>query len=270
MRATLRTYGQLARAGFLRQSTYRLALLAGLVTNIVFGFIRAAILFAAVESAGGTLAGYTRDTISTYVWLSQGLIGAVSIGFSGTSELSERIRSGNVAVDFTRPVDVQGSYLAADLGRAAFTLLPRGVPSVLVGALTVGLALPTQVLPYLLGAISVALAITISFMCGYAVNILGFWLVETRGVQSLYSVTSAFLAGLFVPVGLFPDWLSTLALATPFPSILQVPIDILSGQVVGVEALKAVAVQCFWVALTCLVGRMLTRSGRRKLEVQGG
>jgi len=270
VRADLKTYGRLARAGFRRQSTYRLALLAGLVTNIVFGFIRAAILFAAVDSAGGTLAGYTRDTISTYVWLSQGLLGAVALGGSGTSELGDRIRNGDVAVDFTRPVDVQGSYLATDLGRAAFTILPRGLPSVLVGALTVGLALPTQIWPYLLGLVSVTLAVSISFLCGYAVSILGFWLVETRGLRSLYMVTSSFLAGLFVPVGLFPDWLSTLAHATPFPSILQVPIDIISGHVVRTEAIKAVAVQCFWVAGACLIGRALTRAGRHKLEVQGG
>ena len=260
----------MARAGFRRQSTYRLAMLAGVATNIVFGFIRASILFAAVDSAGGTLAGYTRESISAYVWLSQGMIGAVNIGGSGSSELSDRIRNGDVAVDFTRPVDVQAACLAADLGRAAFTFLPRGVPTVLVGALTVGLVLPSELRPYLLGVVSIVLAVTISFLCGYAVNILGFWLVETRGVRSLYMVTSSFLAGLFVPVGLFPGWLSTLANATPFPSILQVPIDIISGHVIGTEALKVVAVQCFWVAAICIVGRGLTRAGRHKLEVQGG
>ena len=270
VRAHLRTYGQLARAGFRRQSTYRLAMLAGVITNVVFGFIRAAIMFAAVDSAGGTLAGYSRDTISAYVWLSQGLLGAVALGGQGSSELSDRIRNGDIAVDFTRPVDVQGSYLATDLGRATFTFLPRGLPTVLVGALTVGLALPTSVWPYLLGLVSVTLAVSISFLCGYAVSILGFWLVETRGVRILYAVTSAFLAGLFVPVGLFPDWLSTVAHATPFPSILQVPIDIISGQVVGTEAVETVAVQCFWVAVTCLLGRALTRAGRHRLEVQGG
>lgn len=258
------------RAGFRRQATYRLALLAGLVTNVVFGFIRAAILFAAIDSAGGSLAGYTRETVSAYVWLSQGMIGAVNLGGSASSELADRIRNGDVAVDFTRPVDVQASYLAADLGRAAFTLLPRGIPSVLVGGLTVGLALPSDIQPYLLGLVSIVLAVTISYLCVYAVNILGFWLVETRGVRSLYGVTSAFLAGLFVPVGLFPGWLSTLAHATPFPSILQVPVDIISGHAVGAEAIKAVAVQCFWVVVTCLIGRALTHAGRRKLEVQGG
>ena len=173
-------------------------------------------------------------------------------------------------MDLTRPVDVQASYLAADLGRAAFTFLPRGLPTVLVGALVVGLTLPSDPWPYLLGLVSVTLAVTISFLCGYAVNILGFWLVETRGVRSLYMVTSSFLAGLFVPVGLFPDWLATMALATPFPSILQVPIDIVSGHVVGTEALKTIAIQSFWVAVTCLAGRGLARAGRHRLEVQGG
>ena len=39
----------------------------------------------------------------------------------------------------------------------------------------------------------------------------GFWLVETRGLQILYMVVSGFLAGLFVPIWIFPQWLETVA-----------------------------------------------------------
>ena len=144
------------------------------------------------------------------------------------------------------------------------------MPSVLVGALTVGLTLPATAWPYLLGALSVALGATLSFYCRFAVNVLGFWLLDTRGLRTLYLVVSTFLAGLYVPVALFPQWLHTLAHATPFPSILQVPIDVFSGRVVGAAAVGAVALQCFWVAVACLAGRLLTRAGRRKLVVQGG
>ena len=162
------------------------------------------------------------------------------------------------------------AHLATDLGRAAFTLIPRGVPSVLVGALTVGLVLPTSALPYLLGAVSIVLAVTLSFLCRYAVNLAGFWLVETRGVTNLFTVTYGFLSGLYVPVHLFPDWLGAVAAATPFPSILQSPIDVLSGRVVGVDALRVVLVQLAWVAGVAVLGQALTRAGRLKLEVQGG
>ena len=268
MRADLVTWSRLVRAGFRRQSSYRLAMVAGLFTNVVFGFIRASILFAALDSAGGTLAGYDKGSISAYVWLSQGLLGAIQL--NGAADVGDRVRTGDIAVDFTRPVDLQTWHLAEDLGRAASTLIPRGVPSVLVGALTVGLTLPATAWPYLLGALSIALGVTLSFYCRFAVNVLGFWLLDTRGLRTLYMVVSTFLAGLYVPVALFPQWLHTLAYATPFPSILQVPIDVFSGRVVGAAAVSAVALQCFWVAVACLVGRLLTTAGRRKLVVQGG
>jgi len=243
-------------------------MVAGLATNIVFGFIRSAILLAAVDSVGGDLAGYSKNTVSAYVWLSQGLIGAIQL--SGAADIGDRIRTGDVAIDFTRPVDVQTWHLAEDLGRAVYTLIPRGVPSVLVGYLTVGLVLPVAPLPWLLGTVSIVLGVVISFYCRYALNVLGFWLLDTRGVRGMYMVTCTFLAGLYVPVGLFPDWLHTLAYATPFPSILQVPIDVVSGRVLGLEAARTVVVQGLWVGVTCLVGRVLTTAGRRKLVIQGG
>jgi ABC-2 type transport system permease protein len=268
VRSDLGTYLRLVRAGFQRQAHYRLAMVAGLLTNIVFGFIRASILFAAVKSAGGQLAGYTAGTISSYVWLSQGLLGALEI--SGRADIGDRIRTGDVAIDFTRPVDLQTWHLAEDVGRAAYTLLPRGLPSVLVGALTVGLIMPATALPYVLGVISVLLAVVISFYCRYAVNVLGFWLLDTRGARTLYLVTSSFLAGLYVPVGLFPGWLTTVAYCTPFPAILQLPINVLSGHDSGALAVRDVALQICWVVVTCLVGRVLTHAGRTKLVVQGG
>ena len=59
----------------------------------------------------------------------------------------------------------------------------------------------------MLGAVSVLLAITVSAATVYLVAAAGFWLVETRGLQILYMVVSGFLAGLFVPIWLFPAWL---------------------------------------------------------------
>jgi ABC-2 type transport system permease protein len=264
----VRIYLKLVRAGFARQANYRLAMFAGLVTNIVFGFIRAAILFAAVKSAGGSLGGYTTGTISSYVWLSQGLLGCIEL--SGRAEIGDRVRTGDVAIDFTRPVDLQTWHLAEDMGRAAYTLIPRGLPSVLIGALTVGLVMPTDVLPYVLGILSIIMGVAISFYGRYAVNVLGFWLLDTRGARTLYIVTSGFLAGLYVPVSLFPGWLHTLAYCTPFPSILQTPINVISGKDVGVDAALDVAMQLGWLVAVGLVGRLLTSAGRRKLVVQGG
>jgi ABC-2 type transport system permease protein len=261
-------FWRFARMGFRRESRYLLAAVAGLVANVMFGFIKAAVLLNVVAANTRPVAGYTATTIGAYVWLSQGLLGA--IGLFGSAEIAERIKTGDVAIDLIRPVDVQLSHLAVDLGRATFTLLPRGIPSVLVGVFTIGVTFPSHPAGYVLGGVSLLLGVTVSFVCRFALNIVGFWVLETRGLQTFYTVVSSFFSGLFVPVAFFPDWLHVVAVCSPFPSMLQTPIDVLSGRVTGLPAVTAIVVQIGWVVVAGLVGRVLFTAGRRRLEVLGG
>lgn len=264
----MRTYLRLFVAGFRRQSTYRLAAFGGLLANATFGLLKVALLFAAVDTAGGELAGYDVAMMSSYIWISQGMLGSVNL--MGRTEIAERIKSGDVAVDFLRPLDVHLASVTTEVGRSVFALIPRGLPSVAIGALLVGMAVPDSVAAYALGAVSLFLGIVVSATTVYLVGAAGFWLVETRGVAILYMVVSGFLAGLFVPIGLFPGWLHAVATATPFPSMMMYPVDILSGRVGGVAAVGLVGLQLCWLALTLAVGQVATRAGRRRLEVQGG
>lgn len=268
MRATARVYWRLLAAGFRRQYAYPLAALGGLVANLTFGLLKVAVLFATVRAAGGELHGYDTASMSTYVWLSQGLLGSVSM--TGRTDLALRVKDGQVAVDFLRPVDLQAATLAAEAGGALFALIPRGLPSVLLGAVAVGLQMPTAPVFYLLGAVSLLLGIVISAATVYLIAVAGFWLIETRGLQILYMLASGFLGGLYVPIALLPHWLGIVAAATPFPSIMMYPIDVLSGLGGAGNAAGLVLAQLAWLAGVAAVGQLLTRAGRRKLEVQGG
>ncbi len=255
-------------AGFRRYSTYRIATAAGAFTNSAFGLVKASITVGAIGAAGGELAGYSAIEGATYAWLTQAFLTPVHV-FAWT-DLAERVRTGDIAVDLARPADLQLSWLAADLGRATYAFLPRGLPPLLVGALTFGLALPGTALPYLLGFVSLVLGVTVSFACRFALNLSAFWLLDIRGPVTLYIVASNVLSGLVVPVHWFPDWLRTLAAATPFPSMLQAPVDVLSGRVLGLDAAEVVAQQLFWVLVTLLAGRWLLARGTSRLVLQGG
>lgn len=268
MRAQGRIYGSLLRAGVRRQSSYRLAAFGGLVANSTFGFLKVAILFATVRAAGGSLAGYGIASMSSYIWVSQGLLG--SINLNGRSDFADRIKTGDVAIDFIRPLNLQGSFVAMEIGRSLWALVPRGIPSVVIGALVVGMAVPGSPAAYLCGAVSLLLAFAVSASAVYALGTAGFWLVETRGVQVLYMVVSGFLAGLFVPIYLFPGWLLAIAQATPFPSMMMYPTDILSGRTTGAGMLGLLGAQALWLAVTWGIGELATTAGRRRLEVQGG
>ena len=246
MRATARVYWRLLVAGFRRQSAYRLAALGGLVANLTFGLLKVAVLLATVRAAGGQLHGYDTASMSTYVWLSQGLLGSVNL--TGRTDLALRVKDGQVAVDFLRPVDLQAATIATEAGASLFALIPRGLPSVLLGAVAVGMQLPASPVFYLLGAVSLVMGIVISAATVYLIAVAGFWLVETRGLQILYMLASGFLGGLYVPIALFPQWLRIVAAATPFPSIMMYPVDVLSGLGGAADAAELVLAQLAWLA----------------------
>ncbi len=265
---SIRAFWACFAAGFRRWSAYRTATAAGAFTNTMFGLTKASITVAAIGAAGGTLAGYDARAGATYAWWTQALLGPVYVFH--WNELAQRVRTGDIAVDFARPVDLQLSWLAADLGRAAFSILPRGIPPIAVGALTFGLTGPGSGWLYALGALSIVLAVSISFCCRFALNLCAFWLIEIRGAITLYMVASGVLCGLIIPVHWFPFWLRALANATPFPSTLQTPVDILSGRVMGAEAVGMFAVQAGWLVATLILGRLVLARATQRLVVQGG
>lgn len=262
------TYWAVAAAAFRQYSTYRMATAAGVFTNIVFGLIRASILFAAIASAGGELNGYTLAQAATYVWLGQALLAPIEA--FGTREVSQRVHQGEIAIDLLRPISFLGLYYAQKLGRSGFLLLGRGLPPLLAGALLTGLALPEDPLSCLLGVVSVLLAITLAFLADMMVNLAAFWLLETRGLTIVYNALMNLLSGFLIPILWFPDWLLALARATPFPSMVQTPIDTLSGRVPPGEALGLMATQLAWVAVLAVAAQLMLRAGVRNAEVQGG
>ncbi len=266
--AALRPYLRRVRTGFRRQSAYLGAAAGGFAANVTFGFLKAAILVATVEAAGGELRGYDAGSMLAFVWIGQGMLGLVNL--MGRDVLGDRIKNGDVVIDFLRPLHLQAAGLATFLGERAFSLIPRGLPTLLVGGLVTGMAMPDTVLPYALGAVSMVLGMSLSYLCVFALCMLGLWVVEVRGLQVAYMVIGGFLSGLYIPVAIFPDWLRAIAVTTPFPSILQTPIDVITGRLTGVDAWQVVGVQVLWVAGVAVLGWWLTRAGRRHLEVQGG
>ncbi len=87
----------------------------------------------------------------------------------------------------------------------------------------------------------------------------------------LWTLGSGVLAGLYFPLGFLPGPLETvLRYATPFPSILQVPLDVLVEREPMATGLTLVAVQAGWAVLLLALCRLVQRRAERRLVVQGG
>ncbi|MFU8849977.1 ABC transporter permease [Micromonospora sp. SL1-18] len=263
-----RTFSAIVACGFRRYATYRQAAVAGVVTNSVFGFLRYYI-FLAAAGASGRVAGYDRAQLATFVWVGQGLLAVVLIW--GWTELADRIRTGEVAADLLRPVHPVTSYLATDLGRAGFAALSRLVPPVLIGLLLFEVYLPRRPATWPLFALSVLLAVVVCFGCRYLVNATAYWLQDVRGPLILWTLSSGVLAGLYFPLGFLPGWLeATLRYGTPFPSLLQIPLDVLIERNPAPMQLGLVGVQVGWAVALLALCRLVQGRAERRLVVQGG
>ncbi|GAB1817956.1 ABC transporter permease [Herbidospora sp. RD11066] len=254
-------YLRLFQYGFRRHSTYLAAALAGAFTNTVFGILRAYVLIALWEARPG-LAGYTLTQAVTFCFLTQAFIGPMQVFGRGLS-FGDRIRSGDIAFDLVRPAPLLLWSLSEDLGRAAYLAFARSLPPTLIGALLFTVTGPAS--PWFLA--SFVLGIVVSFGWRYLVTLTSCWTTDDRGMHTLSALLTMFFSGMVLPLGLFPGWLRTVAEASPFAAMVQVPADLWLGTRPPLEAL---GFQLFWAVVLLALGALLTAAARRKVVVQGG
>lgn len=258
-------YARLVRYGFRKHATYVWAALAGAFTNSVFGVLRAYVLIALWQARPG-LAGYDVTDAVTFCFLTQACIGPMQL-FGGGLNLPDRIRSGDLALDLVRPASLQLWSLAEDLGRAAYLLLVRGLPPMLLGAAIFGLVLPRGAAAWAGFLTGVLLGILVSFGWRYLVALSVCWLTDDRGVNVLSNVLTTFFSGLMLPLAIFPGALGELARVLPWAAMAQAPADLFLGKA---PILATLAGQAFWAAALLALGALGTRAIRHKVVIQGG
>jgi ABC-2 type transport system permease protein len=263
----MRTEWEVARRGYRRYAIYPLATWAGVFTITVFGFMQAYVLLALYQQRN-QIGGYDATDTVTYVWLTQAI--AATVFLFGWTELAQRIRMGDIATDLGRPANPLRVALAFDLGRAFYHAIFRGIPPFIIGAITFDVTVPTNLIVWVAFLTSLFLAVVVNFCVRFLYNLPAFWLLDYRGPVLVGVTVSLFFSGYIVPVRFFPDWLRTIAHATPFPSIVQLPADVFVGAATGADIIVTLAIQAAWGVLLLGLSYAVLTLGAKRLVVQGG
>ncbi|MDQ0991137.1 ABC-2 family transporter protein [Streptomyces sp. V3I7] len=262
-----RLYTAVAAGVFRRYATYRSATAAGVFTNTVFGLILV-YTYLALWDEKPHLGGYGPAQAVTYVWVGQALFATLAIGGGGVeSEVMERIRTGDVAIDLYRPADLQLWWLSADLGRALFQLVGRGVVPFVFGSLCFELALPRDVGTWAAFAFALVLALLVGFGIRYLVALSAFWLLDGAGVAQMAWIVGMFCSGMVLPLNVFPGALGEVVRLLPWASLLQAPADVLLGRA---DVWGTFALQAAWAVVLLGAGRLVQSAATRRVVVQGG
>jgi ABC-2 type transport system permease protein len=256
-----------AATSFKQQFAYRMANWSGLFTNAFFLLFRAHALRAAY-AARESIGGLNIDDIVSYATVSQALL--MVIPQWGRMGISESVRSGQIAMDLSRPVGFFGMHMSRRLGISAYYLLVR-FPPVLALGLVFGLLHPPadpSLLPLFL--LSVICGTWIANCLLFLVEVSSFWLESDRGVRyGVMGFTNLF-SGLILPISFFPDWAQRISRGLPFEYTLYLPIKIYLGQLAGGALLGALSIQLIWALGLALLCETAFAAGTRKLVVHGG
>jgi ABC-2 type transport system permease protein len=183
-------------------------------------------------------------------------------------EIERDVRSGELAYRLGRPTSYLLGKLAEAFAEQALGLLVLGLSAALF-AWALAPSLPREP-GGLLWAIPLALlASVLGTLCSAVIGVSAFWLVDCSPLAWMFHKLTFVCGGLLVPLTLYPDWLRSLSLATPFAALLFGPAQMAFAG--GADHALSVALQLgIWIGLVSGLLALLYARGVRALELHGG
>ena len=271
MKSPLAAYLSAFRIRLMQNLQYRIAAMAGLVTQFFWGFMLIMILEAFYKNSDAT-APMTLSQLASYIWLQQAFLVFVALWYRD-GELFGLITNGNVAYELCRPTNLYFFWhvrlLAQRLSGAALRCLPiLGVAMLLPDPYR--LRLPTDVTTFLLFLITLLLGVLVNVCISMFIYILTFITLSPVGSLMIIGTLGEFCAGMIIPIPLMPEWLQHIVMVLPFRLASDLPFRIWSGHIGHVEAIAGIATQLIWLLILVGTGQLAMSKVLKRAVLQGG
>ena len=263
----MRGYLALTAARFRVLLQYRAAAIAGIVTQLFWGLIRMMIFDAFYRSSHAAQPLSRADTI-TYIWLGQALLGFLP--WSAESDIRTMIRTGTVAYELVRPLDLYTLWYSRALANRVAPTLLRAVPLFVVAGLFLGLHAPPSLASGAGWALCTGGAVLLGSAFGTLITISLLWTVSGEGIARFVPSFVYVLSGMLVPLPLLPAWSQPILNALPFRDLVDAPFRVYLGHIPPSQVALVLAHQLAWTVAIVALGRFLMAHATRRLVVQGG
>jgi ABC-2 type transport system permease protein len=271
----VRSYRAVIDARFRTLLQYRAAAIAGVFTQLFFGLVLI-MVYEAFYRSSDVAKPMTFAQVATYVWLGQALL--AMLPWNVDLDIRTMVRSGAVAYELCRPVDLYGLWYARAIAQRTAPTLLRVVPMVIIAAFIlplVGLdewrlAAPADAAAGAGFAVALLLAVALSCAITTLIHATLLWTIAGEGVVAMAATVVAFGSGMIVPLPLFPDWLQKILAYLPFAGVVDLPFRVYNGDIPTSDLAFVLARQLAWTLLLVATGRLVLSRGMRRIVVQGG
>lgn len=272
----LRPYAKFFSTRFQSLVQYRAAAWAGFVCQFFWGIIMIMAMEAFYRSSTISRPPMELGQVIAYIWLGQAFLGMLP--WNVDRDMMDMVEDGSLCYELLRPLDLHSYWYLRALSWRLTTMLLRVVPQIVFSALILpvlgldrwALILPADPLVYPLWLLTVALALLLSAAITTVANISLLWSLSGTGTSQLTGALVTLFSGMVVPLPFYPDKWQGLLRFQPFHGLVDGPNRIFTGDIPPDQVPLEWGLQLFWIGVFLLVGRLMVRSGKRRLVVQGG
>jgi ABC-2 type transport system permease protein len=259
-------YGAVLWIDMRQQLAYRGEFLMRGVLIAMFLYIFVS-LWRTVYAIGGQaeIAGFRLSQVLWYLAMTETVILSGSRVFD---EISEAVKSGDLAYTLVRPYSYVGFQIAHSLGGS----IPRMALNFCVAALVIVpfvRRVETSVRGILGFLLLAGIGAILDAMVAVLIGLGAFFVEEVRPFHWIYSKLLMSLGGMFLPLDMFPAWLRRISDWLPFRFIIYAP----ARTFVAFDApffTQALAGQVVYLVLMAGILGLVWRWGEKRLVVHGG
>ena len=262
-------YLSLFRVRFINGLQYRAAALAGLSTQFAWGFMEI-LAFSAFYRANPAAFPMEFSHLVSYVWIKQAFL-ALLMPWGGASNAVESIVSGNIAYDLARPMNIYNRWFFETIADRVSRATLRCAPILIVAMILpepFRMTLPPDLFQFSMFLIS--MPITLFVVTAYCLIDYTSTFYTMSRYNAIFVITADFLAGGYIPIPFFPESFRRIAEWLPFAAMQNMPLRIYSGDISGIDAVRGIGLQLFWLAVMLIFGKLLMRHSLKRVVTQGG
>lgn len=261
-------YLRIAKNTWDEMTTYRFNFMMWRVRNVL-QLLTVYYLWLAVTPQNGSLFGYSRSLILTYI-LAASLIGSIVFS-SRTQEMGENINSGELSQYLIRPLRYFGYWFARDIGDKLFNISFAVSELFLIYLiLQPPVFLQTDSGTIGITILAVFLALVMNFFIGCLLGLIAFWSPDFWGPRFIFYMLINFFAGGMFPLDILPLWLQHIFQFLPFIYLQYFPIKIYLHSLSQVQILLGLGVASIWCIVLYWLVIFVWRKGIRMYSSEGG
>ena len=253
------------RQGLSYRFNYFMRVVGSVVTLIVQYYIWKALL--GNTSAPTSYGSIGFEQMLTYIVISS--IMRVFMRCNLINSIDDKVRTGNIALDLIKPVNLKTLFFFDLLGETLFQMIFLLVPTMLIAICFWNFSFPPieRIAVFL---VALSGSFMLYFLICYIIGILAFWFTQVWVLGRVLNDVVSFFSGALIPLWFFPDKLRRISEILPFQHIYFSPISIFTGTANGSDIMKILFMQWVWILIFYCIGKMIWNYAVQKITVLGG